>query len=165
MKIYNRHPGIFIAYWNAEDKVDAKGLPVRDENDKLAEYKILGRQQSPDLPAGLAQKLLKEWPHKFTADKAQIDAELEMKRKFEESNQRVADLENHLNKIKALVTLAGDPRNKKAAQAAAGELDDLLANIPGRQPAPAPKAKAIEAPAAEEPPAQTEQESFEATDK
>ena len=154
MKIYNKFPGRFMAVWNAEDQVDDKGRPLAP----LVKFTIEGKSQSPELPAGLGRELLAKWGHRFTADVKQIEAEAEMQRKFEESNNQVAKLENTLNEVRALLATAGGG-NKKAAQAAADRLDELLKVPAARAAAPAAPAAAPASPIPEA--AAKEQESFE----
>lgn len=163
MKIYNSSPGRVRSYWNAEDKVDTDGKPVQP----LTLYVMDGQKQTPDLPPTLADYLLKNFKRRFTADRKAIEQELATKRKLEELGQKNADLENHLLKIKTLMGAAGDTKNKKSAQAAAEELDALLAQGPRSQQgaqettpaAPAPEPTTVVSNVVDTPPAKDDFES------
>ena len=146
MKIFNRQPGRFVAYWNAEDKIDDKGKPQNPQ----VKFVIEGNRESPDLPPHLAEKLLVDWPRKFTADKKAVEAEIQLRDSLETAGKRVADLENYILEVRGLIGAAGDRKNRAAAQKAAEELDRLLSGfspggtLPGKAPAtPAPAPRSI----------------------
>jgi hypothetical protein len=150
MKIYNKLPGKFITYWNAEDKLDAKGKPERP----LAKFEIEGSKQSPDLPPGLANHLLTTEKKRFTADIAAIAAEQKLRDERAAALTKVGELEAFVGDIKALMAAAGSKGNPVAAQAAATQLDELLAQfrpgavVPTVAADPAPVVPAEPAPAA-----------------
>ena len=155
MKLYNKSGGRVISYWNAEDKLDAKGKPVAP----LVKFQF-EPHQSLEVPSTLGKYLLKEWPKKFTADQKAAAAEEVLRKKLEDQGQKIDTLEMFIQDIKSLLLKAGNTKDKKGSQAAAEELDRIMVNH-GREKVAAASAEApppettteSEEPAAPPPPA------------
>lgn len=175
MKIYNRFGGPFDIHWSEDGQVHATEKKTEEgkiiqragsPSGKLVIFHIDGGKVSPDLPTTLCQYLLKEYPKRFTADEGAIESELATAKKIAEQNQKIADHENRLRRIRDLVTRSSDTSNKAAAKAAAKELDELLkeVNPPASaeaDPALAPLPPPVDPAPAKPPGVESEQGDFE----
>ena len=155
MKIYNKLGGRFDFYWNADDLLDKDGKPAHP----LTLFRF-EPNRSNDVPPLGGQWLLKEWPRRFTADDKAAAQEIALKQKLDTQAQQIADQQNYINQLKSLMLAAGDTKNKKAAMAAAEELDNLLKRPPTAPSSPVPPPPAP-APAPVTPAPALEQSEFE----
>lgn len=142
MKIYNRSKTRFLMHWNPDDlQQDPK--KDKNENPPLKVYELKA-ERSLNVPPGLAKHLLEKWPKQFTADEEQVAAEVAAQQAIEERDQKITQLEGLVGQVEKLIRAAGDTKNRKAAQAAAEQLDQLLASHRIQTAAPA-AAPALEA--------------------
>ena len=132
-KLYNKSPGRTIAYWNADDQVfpedqvvDGKTIARKgDPKPPLTKY-VLDPNQSYTLPAGLARKLVTDWPKKFTADEKAAAEEQQLRDRLAAKERECFEVQATLDRVKALLQRAGKSTDPKDATAAAEELDRIL---------------------------------------